>query len=465
MCGISGILSNTCLDSLEDDLYAITSIVAHRGPDDEGMVYFNSYSRKILEKASLYSLTNDTTFWNAGLGHRRLSIIDLTFAGHQPMSDVSGRYWMVYNGEVYNYVEVRDQLKLLGRTFRSQTDSEVILQAFIEWGADCLSRLNGMWAFTIFDRHNGSFFCARDRYGIKPFYYAFKKGIFAFASEIKQLLELSWVGNDANRDILADFFLWGQETHTQETFFENVHSLPGSHYLEISLENLDDVVIAPKCYWEPSVMHSMDDKHAIEAFRDLLSDSVRIRLRSDVPIGFTLSGGLDSSSLLCLAGEQKRMGGQLSSLDAFNVDFDDAGYSERHFAEAAAKTAGAKMVLLQPGHMDLARDWKSFVWHMEEPFGGLSYFSNFQIYRLIRKHNISVVLSGQGADELLLGYDRYRTNDAFNKIRSMKPFPVLKDLLDARLHANMSFKTQLIYGLYFSWPMLRAIRRRRYPAI
>ncbi len=457
MCGLAGIISSALMNSLQVNLQKMTSLVAHRGPDDDGIVLFGP--DRVCSTNNSEDVMADGS-WYAGLGHRRLSIIDLTPAGHQPMSDVSGRYWIVYNGEVYNYFEIRAELIKLGRLFHSRTDSEVILQAFIEWGPDCLYRFNGMWAFAIYDSQNGSIFCARDRYGIKPFYYVFEKGRFAFASEIKQLLSLPWVSAEVNRNRVADFFLWGLDTHTDETCFSQVKSLPGSHYFSINRDNLGGKQLEPHRYWYPSQVDVMGDKHAIEAFRDLLSDSVRLRLRSDVPVGVTLSGGLDSSSVVCLAGEQKRRDGNKSPLNAFNVEFEDAGYSERHFAEAAANKAGAQTIVLQPAQCDLARDWNRFVWHMEEPFGGLSFFSNFQIYRLIREHNIPVVLSGQGGDELLFGYERYRTYDALFKLRALQPVNAFHEIMDARNHANMPLKMQFGYGLYFSLPLLRAMRRR-----
>jgi len=458
MCGIAGIISFSPQRFLQDCLRSMTALAAHRGPDDEGMALFGSGGAWIAGKEAQIEGGGP---WTAGLGHRRLSIIDLSPAGHQPMSDPSGRYWIVYNGEVYNYVEVREELQRLGRPFQSRTDSEVVLQAFIEWGPKCLLRFNGMWAFAIYDRHTGILFCARDRFGIKPFYYSCEKGLFAFASEIKQLLALPWVGAEANRDRLADLFLWGLENHTEETFFDRVRSLPGSHYFELTREDLECGHFKPRRYWEPSPAEPLSDSQAIAAFRDILSDSVRLRLRSDVPVGATLSGGLDSSSVVCLAGEHRRTDRNESPLDAFNVEFEGAGYSERRFAEAAAGKAGARTIVLRPGQADLARDWTRFVWHMEEPFESLSYFSNFQIYRLIREHGIPVVLSGQGGDELLLGYERYRTYDALFKLRAMHPLAAITEVMAARRHANMPLKMQLCYGLYFSLPLLRAVRRRR----
>lgn len=457
MCGISGIIGHGPQRDLQANLRAVTSLAAHRGPDDEGLTLFGSDGTWCDDKVAQ---PEAASMWIAGFGHRRLSIIDLSSAGHQPMSDASGRYWIVFNGEIYNYLELRAELMGRGCSFRSSTDSEVLLQAFIEWGPKCLVRFNGMWAFAIYDCQSGNLFCARDRFGVKPFFYACEKNRFAFASEIKQLLALPWVGAEANREQLADFFLWGIQTHTEGTFFSQVKNLPGSHYLALTRDDLACGRFEPRCYWTPTPAESLGDKQAIIAFRDLLSDAVRLRLRSDVPVGVTLSGGLDSSSVVCLAGEHRRKEREKSPLDAFNVEFEGAGYTERCFAEAAANQAGARMIVLRPSSADLTRDWSRFVWHMEEPFSGLSFFSNFQIFRLIRKHGIPVVLGGQGGDELLLGYERYRTHDALFKLKALRPLAAFTEVMDARRHANLPLATQLGYGLYFSMPWLRAIRRR-----
>lgn len=459
MCGIAGILGAAPQESLPGRLRAMTDLATHRGPDDVGLALFGE--GRALWQSGGSAPAGEAGGWTAGLGHRRLSIIDLSPAGHQPMGDPSGRYWLVYNGEVYNYLELRQELEREGRTFRSRTDSEVILQAFIAWGPAGLRRFNGMWALAIYDREDGKLFCARDRFGIKPFCYVCQGGRFAFASEIKQLLALPWVKAEVNRDRMADFFLWGLETHTDETAFRGIRTLPGAHYVEMTPEDISQNRCEPKRYWEPAQSEVLPEREAITAFRDLLSDSVRLRLRSDVPVGVTLSGGLDSSSVVCLAGGHRRREGAGTPLDAFNVEFEGAGYSERTFAEAAARQADARMVVLRPSQADLARDWEKFVWHMEEPFGSLSYFSNFQIYRLIREHGIPVVLSGQGGDELLLGYERYRTYDAIFKLRALQPWAALREMLSARRHANMPLAAQIASGLYFSLPWLRAVRRRR----
>lgn len=458
MCGIAGLVDYSPRRSFADDLREMAARAAHRGPDDGGLALFGPGGAMAELQAQGGGSAGP---WTVGLGHRRLSIIDLSPAGHQPMSDASGRYWIVFNGEVYNHVELRAELERTGRTFRSRTDTEVVLHAYLEWGADCLARFNGMWAFAIYDRTEERLFCARDRFGVKPFYFAAGPGRFAFASEIKQLLAVPWVESHANRAVLADFFFWGLETHTDETFFAGIRCLPAAHCFLLAKEDLERGRFEPRRYWEPVPGEALDERPAVEAFRDLMSDAVRLRLRSDVPVGVTLSGGLDSSSVACLAGAHRRAEPDAPPLDAFNVEFAGVEYSERRFAEAAARQAGARAVVLHPGQEDLARDWTRFVWHMEEPFGSLSYFSNYQIYRLIREHGISVVLSGQGGDELLLGYEQYRTFNLQFELRAFHPWAAWKEILAARRHANLPLSVQAAHLAYNSLPFLRAARRRR----
>jgi len=459
MCGICGIVCARESESLGADVAAMCRAAAHRGPDDGGLALFPAHGQPPVEARR--GETPAAIPARAALGHVRLAIIDLTAAGHQPMSDPSGRHWIVFNGEVYNHVELRAELEQAGVSFRTRSDTEVLLQAYLRWGADCLPRFNGMWSLAIYDAGTGELFCARDRFGIKPFYHVLENGRFAFASEIKQLLELPWVGREANRARLADFFLWGLETHTDETFFSRIRCLPAAHCVRLTAADLASGRWAPRRYWTPSAAEPLEDRAAFAAFRELLADAVRLRLRSDVPVGVTLSGGLDSSSVVCLAGEQRRRTAEAAPLDAFNVEYEGRRYSERRFAEAAADKAGARMVVLRPGEADLARDWARFVWHMEEPFGTLSFLSSFQIYRMIRERGISVVLSGQGGDELLLGYERYRTYDALFQLRAGRPGAAWAEILAARRHANLPLRIQLAAGAYYSVPLLRAIRRRR----
>jgi asparagine synthase (glutamine-hydrolysing) len=374
------------------------------------------------------------------------------------MCDSNGRYWIVFNGEIYNYLELRAELQKLGHCFRSRTDTEVVLTAYAQWGKECLLRFNGMWALAIYDGETQELFCARDRFGVKPLHYAVEPGRFAFASEAKQLLTMPWVDRRANSDLLADFFLWGFSAHTSGTFFTGIHCLPAGHSMLVALADVEAGVVRAEQFWRPNPGGTEPEDQAVSTFRTLFLDSVRLRLRSDVPVGVTLSGGLDSSSVVCAAGEMSSKEELLDPLKAFTVEFEDAGYSEKTFAAAAAQRAAAQHVMLSPSREDLCRDWERFTWHMEAPIDGLSYFSNFQIYRLIRERGVPVVLSGQGGDELLLGYERYRTYCLLFQLRSKQC--ILPDVFLARRQANMGLWKQAAYLAYFSWPELRAARRR-----
>jgi asparagine synthase (glutamine-hydrolysing) len=455
VCGISGIISTKPDSRISNYVQSMNSLVEHRGPDDDGVAFFVRSGalapREDIDRGAPLV---------AGLGHRRLSIIDLSPAGHQPMSDQSGRYWIVYNGEVYNYLEIREELKGLGRTFVSDSDSEVVLGSYIQWGTECLNRFNGMWAFLIYDCKTRQVFFARDRFGVKPFYYAVRPGVFAFSSEVKQLLSLPWVPKTINQPRLADFFLWGLETHTDESFVSGIDSLPGSHYCVMTAEDVERGDVDVVRFWRPAPGGSFSEEEAVKRFRELLFDSVSLRLRSDVPVGVTLSGGLDSSSVVGVAG---RLAGGKSggAIQAFNVEYSKEGYSEQKYARMAADEARASLVVLQPGMDSVAPDWNRFIWHMEQPIDGLSYFSNFQIYRAIRNHGVPVVLSGQGGDEMLLGYDRYRTYNLIFSMRTGNWHQALSEIRGARKRGNMPLRRQLGFGLYFSCPGLRKWRRRK----
>jgi len=267
MCGIAGIYNFDKKEVRKADLKRMCDLIKHRGPDDKGTYLQN----------------------NVGLGNRRLSIIDLSAAGHQPMTDNKENLWIVYNGEVYNYIELMQELKKKGYQFKSKTDTEVILYAYQEWGESCLQKLNGMWAFAIYNSKSRELFCARDHFGIKPFYYYSDKKQFLFSSEIKPLL--AKIKSAPNYELIFDYLAYGITDHTDKTFFEKINILPPGHSLKISKNK-----IKIKKYWQPEFTPQMPfNKKVVEEFKELFIDSVRLRLRSDVAIGTSLSGGIDSS--------------------------------------------------------------------------------------------------------------------------------------------------------------------------
>src|SRR4051794_11408291 len=276
MCGIAGALDvrGGRRESLERLVARMTELTAHRGPDGAGLLVDGP----------------------AVLGHRRLAILDLSDAGRQPMATPDGAYWITFNGEIYNYLELADELRARGCRFRSTCDTEVLLHAYAEWGEASLERLNGMFAFAIWDRRRRRLFCARDRFGVKPFYYTFADGAFRFASEIKALLVDPAVPRRVNEPRVFDFLVHGLADHTGETMFEGVQQLEPGRSMVV---DADTGAARTRRWYTPSPAELGPDP--IDAVRERMLDSVALRLRSDVPVGTCLSGGLDSSSVVAIA--------------------------------------------------------------------------------------------------------------------------------------------------------------------
>lgn len=458
MCGIAGIIDRGGKRLNADSLRRMGDVVVHRGPDDWGLALWAADGSGVAVGAETTTLPEG--YFLTGLVHRRLSIIDLTKAGHQPMHDPTRRYWLVFNGEVYNYIEIREELIARGHAFRTRTDTEVVLTALIEWGEHAFEKFNGMWALALYDSVEGTLFLSRDRFGIKPLYVYREPGYFVFGSELRQVLAAPSVSSKANHRILADFLLWRYEEHSTDTFFEGIHTLPAGTSTRLTLDDIDHARWSPRRYWEPRITSPLGMKDAEDGFRHLLRDSVRLRLRSDVPVGVTLSGGLDSSSIACLAaGILKEDGG--GPLHTFTSVYEDPGYSEQHYADVVNSHIGAQATMIRPNAERIREDWEPFVTSMEEPFSTLSFYSNWKVYQQIRAHGVPVVLSGQGGDELLLGYDRYRIAYLNILMRKGEYGAMAREMLAMRRNANMSPVRQLLYLQYFRFPRVRTSRRRR----
>ena len=371
MCGICGIIK---FDGSKPDPQAILNmmqIMKHRGPDDQG-TFFND---------------------NVGLGHVRLSIIDLSEAGHQPMFSSDGRYCMIYNGEIYNYIELKEELIKLGRSFKTQTDSEVLLEAYCEWGEKCLDRLNGMFAFAIYDIQERSIFCVRDRYGIKPFYYLHEKNIFAFCSEIPPLLTL--LDNKPEPDQLAifDYLTFNRTDQGERTFFKNIKKLQHGHTLKIKDRN----TIITRWYDLSSKIIDVDI--SAEKYLELFDSSLKLRLRSDVPVGVCLSGGLDSSSIVADLVKIHN----LTDLHTFSaVHGKGVTGDESEFIDEF-KPILKNMHYTSPTMETLYADLEIFIRCQGEPVPSTSPYAQFKVMELAKK-NVVVTLDGQGADECLAGY-------------------------------------------------------------
>ena len=374
------------LDGSEPDrdrLAAMTRAVAHRGPDGEGIDVVGS----------------------VGFGHRRLAIVDLSPDGRQPMTSPDGDARITFNGEIYNHVELREELRALGHVFRTRTDTEVILAAWRRWGPRCVDRFNGMWAFAIHDRLAGTVFLSRDRFGVKPMYLARIGPALAFGSEIRQLLPLL-ASVRADRRVLHEFLFAGVDEPVRSTFFQGVSKLPASHSLTVRLA---DGTVAEAREYEigdrPALTHA-DPERASREYRERLEDAVRLRLRADVPVGTCLSGGLDSSAVAALAsGPYREARGE--RFRAITAVSEEASNDESPFARAVAMRAGLDWITVRPTIADFTAAIGDVVRTQEEPFGGPSVVMQWFVMRAARENGIPVMLDGQGGDETLLGYRRY----------------------------------------------------------
>jgi asparagine synthase (glutamine-hydrolysing) len=381
MCGICGILyfdKNQVVD--RNVLVTMRDELTHRGPDDAGIYIKN----------------------NLGLGHNRLSIIDPTPAGHQPMCNEDGTVWIVYNGEVYNYPEIKRELSRRGHSFRSNTDSEVIIHAYEEFGEDCVDKFRGMFAFAIWDERKGTLFMARDRLGIKPFYYYFHKNAFVFASEVKAVLSSGLLRAELDEQIIPHY-LTNRYPPGDRTFFRGIKKLLPGNTLRVDEKG----AVRIQSYWDVvdadgrSETFGLDEGRIARRFYELFEESVRLRLLSDVPLGMFLSGGIDSSAICAVM--KKLTNGPIKT---FSVGFDDEGANENEYARLVARH-------LKTDHHETTLTTESFfetlprmIWHEDEPIAHPSSIPLYFVSLLAGEH-VKVVLTGEGSDELLAGYYRY----------------------------------------------------------
>jgi asparagine synthase (glutamine-hydrolysing) len=414
MCGIAG---QYCLDGKAPDeelLGRMSKRLAHRGPDGEGARICGS----------------------AGLVHRRLSIIDLSEEGLQPMTNEDGTLWLVFNGEIYNFIELREELVKKGHRFHSQSDTEVILHAYEEWGVGCLPLFNGMWAFALWDDKKQQLFCARDRLGIKPFYYTMVDGSFLFASEIKALLAHPGVGTRPNETALGTYLSWGVLDYSGQTMFDGVFQLRPAHWMMVNAEGHT----APFQYWDvkvnPAISSEVPDKEAAARLRDTLMGATRIHLRSDVPVGTCLSGGIDSSTLTVLINNMIRDEAPASvgaRQKTFSAVFTDKRFDESQYIDTVVEATGVDAHKTEPTPGQLWEDIDQLMYAQEEPFGSLSMYAQFCVMRLASKH-VKVVLDGQGADELLGGYIGFQGGYVRGLLRGFHWWTALSEAIGSMWH-------------------------------
>ncbi|MDP2883951.1 MAG: asparagine synthase (glutamine-hydrolyzing) [Ignavibacteria bacterium] len=422
MCGISGIFSPAGKPVDSRLLVRMTTALRHRGPDDEGYVLAHTASASVQPfrgNDTIPEITNPDInagflFDNApnlGLGWRRLSIIDLSPTGHQPMTNGDRSVWIIFNGEIYNYIELRQELQSKGFVFRTQSDTEVIIHAYSAWGTECVHHLNGMWAFALYDTKQKRLFCVRDRFGIKPFYYWWDGTTFLFASEIKALLEFEEIPRVANDGMVYDYLAHRIIDHTDQTFFESIYQLRPGHWLQI-----DPAGLRTHKYYQ--LEYSSDagrfeetqfQRYADE-FRERFTDSLRIHLRTDVTLGSCLSGGLDSSSIVCMSNQlifgveavSRTLVGDRQK--TFTATYNDSRFSEDQFVQSVISQTHANPHFIQPSSEGLLADLPAFVRAHDEPVISTSMYAQWNVMKLAAQNKIKVLLDGQGGDELLGGY-------------------------------------------------------------
>jgi asparagine synthase (glutamine-hydrolysing) len=413
MCGIAGIIdfSGRAVDPAL--LFSMGQALAHRGPDDEGYVLIAPNAQRMIcccgpatdhviapTIEDIRSKSPEQGF-RIGLAHRRFSIIDLTSAGHQPFVVTPENWVLAYNGEIYNYLELRHELEQSGGSFTSHTDTEVVLKAYMKWGTDCFQRFNGFWSLAIFDPQRRCVVLSRDRLGVKPLYYITNDDCLYFASEIKALLKVS--RNEqapvVNESVVSNWLEFGIKDHTDATCFSGVSKFPAASWAFADADMRNNV----RKFWSiPSLRKSVRElpvAEAVDTCRQLLADAIKLRLRADVPFALSLSGGLDSSTLAAIAKHELGI-----ALPAFTVGFSDASANETAFARSVAESCGCDLTVLEPPPGSVWEHIEAFTNLQEEPYHSPNLYIEQLAWSQMRKQGIKVVLNGAAGDENFGGY-------------------------------------------------------------
>lgn len=419
MCGIAGIYNFASRPVDASKLRAMIDIQRHRGPDDEG-IYISK---------------------NVGLGHCRLGIIDLSEQGHLPMSNREETLWCIYNGEIHNYIELREELEGYGYKFKSNTDTEVVIYSYDKWGEGCVNRFNGMWAFAIWDTNKRTLFLSRDRFGIKPFYYFRTEDSFIFASEVKSILKVISEAREVDYSEIYKFLSTGIFADSEDTFFNGIKSiLPGHSVL------IKDTDLIVRRYWDINrIQVSSDKSRNREDFINLLQDSINLRLRSSIPVGSCLSGGLDSSAIVMLQSKVSRM-----PIKTFSIVWEEPECDERRYINLITEKISSIPYSIKPVPGDFFDTLDKIVWHFDAPSQGPGVYAQWYLMNLA-KGKVGVLLDGQGSDELLGGYYYYF-------------FYYLKDLLKEGLLSKFIQEEREISALIKS-SALKGVLRLLFPAI
>ncbi|MCC6864887.1 MAG: asparagine synthase (glutamine-hydrolyzing) [Ignavibacteria bacterium] len=426
MCGISGIYNFNSAPVNEAQLRGMNRTIHHRGPDGDGIFIDN----------------------NAGIGSTRLAIIDLREIANMPLYDNENRYVIVYNGEIFNYLELRRELIEKGHKFNTNSDTEVVLNAYIQWGEECLHKLNGMWAIAIWDKQEKTLFCSRDRYGIKPLYFYKDNQKLIFASEIKQILHCG-IDKTVNDEIIYDYLVFHFIDHTENTFFKNITKVKAGHKFTIKNNEFK----LSKWYNLPVTGKMENTKNLYSDFYNLLNDSVKLRLRSDVEVGSCLSGGLDSSAIVCLMHNILLQEGKTDIQKTFTACYDDPLIDERQFVEEVIKQTNAQKYYLFPDIAGFKQDIDKLTYHQDEPYTGATVFAQWSVFKKIHEAGIKVVLDGQGSDEILLGY--FSFFPFYLKRKLLNPVKFIIEYLNGVNTTNLGFYKFTQNLIYFNTGSVR----------
>ncbi len=446
MCGIAGLVLDRPLPRGEH-LLTMARSLRHRGPDDNGFLTMLRDSVRVARNLPLGEA------FEVGLAHRRLAILELTNAGWQPMASNSGRYYLIHNGEVYNFLELREILERKGYRFRGYSDTEVVLNAWEEWGAQALSKFVGMFAFALLDVVERRLYLARDFFGIKPLYFAQYRDGLAFASEIPPLLDLPGVSKKAFADKVYAYLVFGTSDDGEQTMFADVQQVPAGHYAVVNLDAPRQVELVRYWEWDLPQPLEIGFEEAAQRLRDTFLESVDIHMRSDVPVGSALSGGMDSSAIVM---GMRRLRPD-KEIHAFGFVADDARFSEERFMEVVSKAANIVLHKVRVSPQELLDDFGRLVRLQGEPFVSMSTYAQYRVFRAAEENGIKVMLDGQGADELFGGYVYYKAARALSLLENGDLKRFLSLLLRLRQYPNYS--EMLFYLADYLLPRNERFRR------
>ncbi|MCO6431145.1 MAG: asparagine synthase (glutamine-hydrolyzing) [Deltaproteobacteria bacterium] len=445
MCGIAGTVNPAGIPRPDELTKNLWSALRRRGPDGRGYcalgdgVLSTGFGEQLPEGSPTALLT-----------HTRLSIIDLSDAALQPMLSEDGRFAIVFNGEIYNYRELRDELSRAGYSFKTASDTEVLLNSYRHWGKEALNRLVGMFAFALLDAKKETLFLARDPFGIKPLYYTLTGGNFSFASTLRAIFTFPGVARRINPLRLFLYLRFGITDYGAASLIQDVSQLPPAHYLEVSLKDPGDV--APCRYWEAAGEKenvNISFNEAALKLREMMLKSVELHLRSDAPVGFALSGGIDSSALLCAARE---VCDSERSLTAFSYVPANSAISEERWIDMLAKHARAAVHKVTPTAEDLLGDLDELIEEQGEPFASTTMYAQFRVQKLAAQHGVKVMIEGQGADEILAGYPQYRAARLASLFRQRRWRDAVRFTLGCSRYPEGAFQEVILKSLQYILP-------------